>query len=277
MLPGRGGDDRVAAKLTPASAILRLRVYLDLAGVALDHHAQPHGLAADLAVLEILLVAGTVIHGDILRLAAVGAVQCDERQHAVQSGGMDVAGSSRVGNREARKLSASLGEAAMKKRRVYRTADVAGAQQALQAARAGGVADDDLSLIARAEIELEDIPEHRKDAATDFKPAALKGALGGGAAGLLAGLAAIAIPPLGLTLAGAGVTALAGAAVGGWASALVGSSVPDPVRRTFEDEIQAGRILLVVDGDDATLDGIEPALLQAGAQPLPFDQPSALS
>jgi uncharacterized membrane protein len=165
----------------------------------------------------------------------------------------------------------------MKKRRVYRTMDVASAQRALQAARAGGIADDDLSLIARSDIELEDIPEHRKDAATDFKPAALKGAVGGGAAGLLAGLIAIAVPPLGLTLAGAGVTALAGAAVGGWASALVGSSIPDPVRRTFEEEIDAGRILLVVDGDDAALDRVEPAITGAGAQPLPFEQPSALS
>lgn len=165
----------------------------------------------------------------------------------------------------------------MKKRRVYRTTDVTTAQRGLQAARAGGIADDDLSLIARSDIELENIPEHRKEASTDFKPAALKGAVGGGAAGLLAGLVAVAVPPLGLTLAGAGVTALAGAAVGGWASALVGSSVPDPVRRAFEEEIAAGRILLVVDGDDAALDRVEPAITDAGAQPLPFEQPSAMS
>lgn len=73
------------------------------------------------------------------------------------------------------------------------------------------------------------------------------------------------------------MTAVAGAAVGGWASALVGSSVPDPVRRNFEDDIQAGRILLVIDGDDAQLDHVEPSVVAAGGEPMPFEQPSALS
>ena len=60
----------------------------------------------------------------------------------------------------------------MKIRHVFSVADVASARQAMQAARQAGLADDDLSLIARADIELEEIPDKRKLASTDFMPAA---------------------------------------------------------------------------------------------------------
>ncbi|WP_140726326.1 MULTISPECIES: hypothetical protein [Gammaproteobacteria] len=163
----------------------------------------------------------------------------------------------------------------MKTRRVYSAPDVDTAQRALQAAREAGVDNDALSLIARSNIELQAIPDDRKEARTDFLPAALRGAAGGGAAGLLAGLVAVAVPPLGLTLAGVGVMTLAGALVGTWSSALVGATVPDPVRRRFEGEIEAGRILLVVDAEDDVLASAEPAILSAGATALPYEAASA--
>lgn len=102
----------------------------------------------------------------------------------------------------------------MKLRRVYSTPDIESAQRVMQAARSAGIDNDALSLIARSDIELEGIPDERKDAKTDFLPAAARGAATGGAAGLVAGLVAIAVPPIGLTIAGAGVMALAGALVG---------------------------------------------------------------
>lgn len=163
----------------------------------------------------------------------------------------------------------------MKTRRVYSTPDVASAQQALQAAREAGVENEDLSLIARSDIELQEIPDERKEAKTDFLPAAARGAAGGGAAGVLAGLIAIAIPPLGITLAGVGAMALAGALVGTWSSALVGATVPDPVRRRFEDEIQAGRILLVVDAEEPALGRADAAVRGIGATPLPYEEATA--
>ena len=75
----------------------------------------------------------------------------------------------------------------MKIRHVFSVADVASARQAMQAARQAGLADDDLSLIARADIELEEIPDKRKLASTDFMPAAIRGAATGGTAGFVAG------------------------------------------------------------------------------------------
>lgn len=165
----------------------------------------------------------------------------------------------------------------MKTRHVFRTESLPAARLAMQAARSAGVPDADLSLIARSDIELEKIPDDRKIVDMDIIPAALRGTLGGGVAGLLAGVVAIAIPPLGVTLAGAGAIALAGALMGTWSAALVGASVPDPVRQSFEDEIAAGRILLVIDGEDELLRASEPAIVATGARRLEFDATTALS
>ena len=163
----------------------------------------------------------------------------------------------------------------MKLRRVYSTSNLESAQRVLQAARSSGIDNDALSLIARSDIELQDMPDERKNAKTDFLPAAARGAATGGAAGLIAGLVAIAVPSIGLTVAGAGVMALAGALVGAWSSALIGATVPDPVRRLFEDEIQAGRVLVIIDADQASLQAAQSTVVAAGATQLPYDAASA--
>lgn len=165
----------------------------------------------------------------------------------------------------------------MKTRHVYSTADLAAAHAAMDAARQVGIADDDISLIARSDIELDVIPDDRKVVDGDFYPAAIKGVSGGAVVGLLAGLVAVAVPPLGLTLAGIGMTTLAGAAVGGWATALAGSAVPDPVRREFEGEIESGRILVVLDAEKSVLEQADPVVLKTGARVLPFDKPTVMT
>jgi hypothetical protein len=165
----------------------------------------------------------------------------------------------------------------MKTRHVFSTPNVEAARTVMQAARAAGVPEEDISLIARSDIELEATPEQHKEAGSDFYPAALRGVVGGGAVGLLAGLVAVAIPPVGITVAGVAGLTVAGALTGGWTGALVGASVPGPVRRKFEEEIEAGRVLVVLDGDKEQLVRAEPALARAGGTPLPFDEPTALS
>ncbi|HEY1141356.1 MAG TPA: hypothetical protein VGE88_14310 [Lysobacter sp.] len=165
----------------------------------------------------------------------------------------------------------------MKVRHVFSTPDLPTAQAVMNAARGAGVHDDDILLVARSDIELEEIPNEFKEADTDLIPAALRGAGYGGAAGLLAGLAAIVITPIGLTLAGAAAAAVAGALVGSWASALVGSSLPDPIRRKFDDEIQAGRILVVLDGDKDVLDRTENIITAAGGTHLPYEASKAMA
>ena len=163
----------------------------------------------------------------------------------------------------------------MKTRHVFSTPDIGTAQAAMTAACAAGIHDEDILLVARADIELDSIPNDRQEADSDFIPAALRGAGYGGAAGLLAGLVAVVVAPIGLTIAGAGAIAVAGALVGSWASALMGSSLPDPVRRKFEGEIQAGNILVVIDATKEVLASAEPSIVGAGATALPFEATTA--
>ncbi|MEO6170745.1 MAG: hypothetical protein ABIO84_07415 [Lysobacter sp.] len=158
----------------------------------------------------------------------------------------------------------------MSHRHVFSTPDITVATRAMGAARTAGIEDEHILLVARSDIQLEQIPDHRKEADTDMLPAAARGAGYGAGAGLLAGLIAVAIPPLGITLAGAAAATLAGAAVGSWTSALVGSSLPDPVRQKFKDRIEAGQILLVVGGTEAELQAAEASIVNAGAERLPF-------
>lgn len=164
----------------------------------------------------------------------------------------------------------------MQVRHVFSTPDLPTAQAVLDAARAGGISNDCLSVVARSDIEMESISNDLQQADSDFIPAALRGAGYGGAVGLLAGLVAVAVTPIGLTLAGAAAATAAGAAVGSWASSLVGGALPDPVRAKFDDEIKAGRILVLIDASKDKLANVEPGMLAAGATPLPFEATTAL-
>ncbi len=165
----------------------------------------------------------------------------------------------------------------MKMRHVYSVPDLAVAAAALSAARQAGAADDEISLIARSDIEIQSIPDARIDVTNDMVPAAMKGMAGGAATGLLAGLVALAFPPLGVTIAGAALAGVAGAAVGGWSSALIGTTVENPVRREFEKEIEAGQILVVVDTPEERVSAVADAIVAAGGRAMPFESASAMN
>ena len=166
----------------------------------------------------------------------------------------------------------------MKTRRVFITDSVDGARHAVAQALRAGIASDDVSLIAREDIERDALPDELNEGASDFFPAAARGVGIGAGSGLLAGLICLVVPPLGITLAGAAAMALAGAAAGAWTSALVGSSVPDPISRKFEDAIRAGHILVVIDSDDDGVhDAAKSAIEAVGGRALPFDSPTALT
>jgi hypothetical protein len=165
----------------------------------------------------------------------------------------------------------------MKIRCVFATPDLLTARATMAAARDAGIDDQDISLVAREDIELERIPDHLLQERSDFYPAALRGGACGGGTGLLLGLIAIAVPPLGVTIAGAAAMTVAGAVFGTWIGELVGFDVPDAISRKFKDEIAAGRILVVIDASKEQLGVAEPAIARAGATTLPFHAHTALS
>ncbi|TAL85363.1 MAG: hypothetical protein EPN74_08360 [Rhodanobacter sp.] len=163
----------------------------------------------------------------------------------------------------------------MNKRHVFSTPDVETAEAAVRAARQAGIPDNDISLIARHDIEMQAIPDDRLETTGDFARGGMKGVVGGGASGLIAGLIAVTIAPIGLAVAGVAGMTLIGAAVGGWVGMLSGTAVPDVVRRKFEEQIESGHVLVVIDAEDEALAIADAAILAAGATVLPFEAASA--
>lgn len=153
----------------------------------------------------------------------------------------------------------------MSNKRIYSMDTISAVKSTVAALIAADIPKDDIALIARSDIEMEKIPDKYQDASTDFTAAALKGALSGGAVGLIGGLIAMVVPPLGISIAGAAGIAAIGAMTGTWTGAMVGSSITDPVRRQFESEIEAGRILIVVDTSEDAEDTIDRVMQKAGA------------
>jgi len=119
---------------------------------------------------------------------------------------------------------------------------------------AAGVDEADLSAVAHRErYPLEGLPEANFTERTDFLPAARRGVALGGSAGFLAGLAAVALPGPGMVLAGGALLAsltAAGAAIGTWSSTLIGIGITHRDLQAFEEALEAGRILLLVDVPD---------------------------
>jgi hypothetical protein len=165
----------------------------------------------------------------------------------------------------------------MRKRHVFTTPDVATAEAVRREARKLGVGRECIFLEARQDIERNVIDDDRKNVSMDIIPAAWHGTIYGAAAGLVAGLLAMYIPFFGVSFGGALALLVVGALVGTWSSVLMGSSLPDEVRRTFASEIESGQVLVVIDAEPEAFEQIEPALGRAGAMRLPFESTSALT
>lgn len=115
-----------------------------------------------------------------------------------------------------------------------------------------------IHVIAKRDTSLEDLPEATFLQKTDFIPSLEQGLAIGGATGTLAGLVAVVLPT-GLILGGGAVlaTALVGAGMGAWASSLIGASVGNRRLKEYENAIERGEILVMVDVPKAQVETIE--------------------
>jgi len=122
-----------------------------------------------------------------------------------------------------------------------------------------------------------DLPEANLLQESDFVPAVERGLAIGGATGILAGIAAVAIPGAGLALGGGAILGigLAGAGVRAWISGMIGVSVPSSRLTEFEDAIKQGKLLMMVDVPKARVDEItdlvkqhHPEAVIEGAEPV---------
>ncbi len=84
---------------------------------------------------------------------------------------------------------------------------------------------------------------------SNLLPALERGLKVGGVTGLLAGITALSFPPLGAALGGSAILAggLLGAGLGAWISSMIGVSLPETQLAHFQEALEAGQILLLLD------------------------------
>ncbi|ANX13533.1 low temperature-induced protein [Fictibacillus arsenicus] len=137
---------------------------------------------------------------------------------------------------------------------VFRTED--DAIDAIKELRAQGYNENDISVIAKDKKEVKQIHEETgtkapQGAATGMATGGVLGGLGG----LLLGAGALAIPGIGpIVAAGPIAAALGGAAVGagagGIVGALVGLGIPEKEAKEYEEAVEGGDILVLVDASE---------------------------
>lgn len=116
-----------------------------------------------------------------------------------------------------------------------------------------------IHVIAKEDTPMEDLPEAKLAQRSDVVPALERGLAIGGATGILAGIVAVTIPPAGLALGGGAILgiALAGAGVGTLMSTMIGVDVPNSRIKQFQDAIEKGELLMMVDVPKNRVDGID--------------------
>jgi hypothetical protein len=127
--------------------------------------------------------------------------------------------------------------------------DVNMAHRVVDRLLAAGVEWSDIHILANPNISLDELPDADLPQKSDLLPALARGTAVGGLVGMVAGLVALSLPPAGVVIAGGALlgTTIGGAGIGAWAAALVGVSVPNSQLEQYEDAINRGELLLLVD------------------------------
>ena len=116
-----------------------------------------------------------------------------------------------------------------------------------------------IHVVAKEGTELGDLPEANLLQKSDFIPAMERGLAMGGITGVLAGVAAVALPATGLVLGGGAILAsgLLGAGIGSWISGMIGMDVGNSQITQFKSAIEAGEVLMMIDVAKDRVDEIE--------------------
>lgn len=105
-----------------------------------------------------------------------------------------------------------------------------------------------IHIVAADNVSLEELPEASLLQKSDFLAAVERGIPLGAAAGLLAGLVTIVVPG-GVAMGGGALlaTMAAGAGVGSWMGSMVALDIPNSRHREFQQAIDRGEFLMLID------------------------------
>ncbi|MEN8259765.1 MAG: DUF1269 domain-containing protein [Pseudomonadota bacterium] len=134
--------------------------------------------------------------------------------------------------------------------------DIGCTHRIVEELRGLGIGETDIHVLAKRGTPLEGLPEANLLQKTDFIPAVERGLALGGATGLLAGLVGLSLSHI--VVGGGAVLAIAlgGAGVGSWVSGMVGMSVGKSKLRAYEEAIERGEFLILVDMPKDRTDGL---------------------
>jgi hypothetical protein len=127
--------------------------------------------------------------------------------------------------------------------------------------RARGIKDTNIFVVAHEGTDLGDLPDAGA-VTSDFYPQLERGLAAGAAVGVIGGLVAMRVA--GAVLGGAALLlfGLLGATVNGLLSAIAGSAYPDSRLGRFQQAIEAGQVLIMVDVARADAAATEEAVRQ---------------
>ncbi len=126
-----------------------------------------------------------------------------------------------------------------------------------------GIDDKHIYVVARSSEALEALPDGGPED-DDFLPAYERGLAFGGVTGLFLGLVAMAFPPAGIVIGGGGMLLIGtmGASLGGFLTGIAGAAFPNSRLKAFEKEIDAGKLLIMVDVARDQVERINQLILQ---------------
>tara|TARA_R110001592_G_scaffold363372_2_gene686226 strand:- start:103583 stop:104092 length:510 start_codon:yes stop_codon:yes gene_type:complete len=126
-----------------------------------------------------------------------------------------------------------------------------------------GISDKHIYVIARSSETLGDLPDGGPED-DDFLPAYERGLAFGGVSGLFLGLVAMTFPPAGIVIGGGGILLIGamGASVGAFLTGMAGAAFPNSRLKAFEKDIDAGKLLIMVDVAQNQVERINQLILQ---------------
>jgi hypothetical protein len=128
--------------------------------------------------------------------------------------------------------------------------------------RAEGIEDRHIHILAKRDTPLEDMPEASEFQKTDFTPVMERGAALDAASGLLTGLVGLRLA--GFVIAGGTVLGILvyGATIGAMISALAGLQVGNSKVKNYEEAIERGEVLVMVDIPKERIDAISKLIIK---------------
>lgn len=120
-----------------------------------------------------------------------------------------------------------------------------------------------IHIISKEGTQIDALPEATLLQKSDFIAGFERGIAFGGTTGLLAGLATLILPG-GIALSGGAILACAaaGAGVGSWLGSMVALDVPNTRHKEFEEAIEHGQLLMLLDVPNEKLASVEMTVIR---------------